>query len=307
MSKREVSTEDVEMYFKVGDIVHKVLEYSLDVVRPGAKVLEICEKLESRIRALGARPAFPVNIGINSVAAHYTAKINDALDIEEKSVVKIDVGAHIDGYIVDAAITLSFSPAYDGLVRAAYEALKSASTVIRPNVPLRRVGQCIERTIRSFNLRPVENLTGHLIRRYELHAGKSVPNVDNGDSRVMLEGEVYAVEPFVTNGTGHAVETNDLTIYRLAPRVKWTALTKYGHVIDVIREGSSGLPFALRWFVNKIKDIESLAISMLSEGVLYGYPVLVEEGNGLVAQFEDTFIVSSSGAVGLARTLELLR
>jgi len=152
---KSLSSEEVEISRKTGEIVHKTLNRALNIVKPGMKVLDLCEDLENYIRSQGAKPAFPVNVSINEVAAHYTAKIDDEYTIPEKSIVKIDVGAHIDGLIVDAAITVSFNPIYDKLLEASMEALKAVKTVLKHGVPIRKIGQVIEKTIKSFGFKPI--------------------------------------------------------------------------------------------------------------------------------------------------------
>ncbi len=286
---------------EAGEVVHRALKYALDVIHPDMPVLELCEKIEGFIIAQGAKPAFPANISINNVAAHYTAKKGDELRIPRNAIIKIDIGAHKDGYIVDAAVTISLgSNAYDGLVRASYSALKKAFEVMRPGIKAWQIGEAIEGVIRASGYRPIYNLTGHRIERYNLHAGEVIPNYpDKSASQALKVGDVYAVEPFATNGRGYVVDGGSITIYRLV-RVKSKKYQKY---VEIIYEYSNNLPFAPRWFPQIPDDFYEEA---MAEGVLYGYEVLVEEGGGFVSQFEDTFVVEEGGARPLARTLELL-
>ena len=69
--------------------------------------------LESEIKKRGAKCAFPVNTSINEVAAHYTAEPNDEITITDNDLVKIDLGAQIDGYIADTAVTVCYNPEFD--------------------------------------------------------------------------------------------------------------------------------------------------------------------------------------------------
>ncbi|CCC82531.1 type II methionyl aminopeptidase [Thermoproteus tenax] len=288
-------------YINVGDIVHKALKYAMDIVHPDMPVLELCEKVEQYIRDAGATPAFPVNVGIGSVAAHYTATRADPNLIPKGSVVKIDIGAHIDGYIVDAAVTVSLGTnAYDGLIRASYNALKRAFEALRPGLRAWQIGDVIESVIKSFGYKPIYNLTGHRIERYNLHAGDVVPNYgDKSAAQTMRPGDVYAIEPFATNGKGLVIDGKQITIYKLN-RMK---SKKHQNYIDKIYSNVNMLPFTPRWF----PDIpESFYRDALSDGSIYGYEVLIEGGGGLVSQFEDTFLITEDGAIPLARTLDLL-
>ncbi|MFB6470389.1 MAG: type II methionyl aminopeptidase [Vulcanisaeta sp. AZ3] len=301
-----MSTDLIKIYERLGNIARDTLNYALSIVEPGMPIIELCEKVENRIRQGGAKPAFPVNVSINEVAAHYTATVGDKSIIPRGSLVKIDLGAHIDGYIVDTAITVSFNPLYNQLIKAAAKALEAAQLTMKPGITVSSVGVQIERAIKSFGFKPIENLSGHLIKKYELHAGKSIPNYDNGDRQKILNGEVYAVEPFSTNGAGYVDDDPRVTIYRLlkSPRVK----DPHYDVLSYINNEIGPLPFTPRWLVQRFGDGVGDLINELSDkGYVYGYPVLIEHGRGLVAQVEDTFIITEDGAIPVVNILSLLK
>ena len=301
-----VSTDLLKIYERLGAIARDALNYAMSIVEPGMPILELCEKVESRIRQNGAKPAFPVNVSVNEIAAHYTATIGDKSVIPKGAVVKIDLGAHIDGYIVDTAVTVTFNPMYNQLIKASIKALEAAQLSMKPGVTLASIGAQIERAIRSFGFKPIKNLSGHLIRRYVLHAGKSVPNYDNGDRQRIVEGEVYAVEPFSTNGAGYVDDGPQVTIYHLfknpSPR------DPHYEVLSYISSEIGPLPFTPRWLVTKFGEGVGNVISELyMKDYIYGYPVLIEHGKGLVAQVEDTFVITRDGAIPVVNVLSLLK
>lgn len=300
--------EDVVAKFRrAGDVVHSVLKLAVDKVHPGMSILELCNIIEGEIMSQGARPAFPANIDVNNVAAHYTAKIMDDATIPPNSVVKIDVGAHVDGYIVDAAVTVYFNNAYSMLTKAAKEALRNAISVVRPGVELSKVGGVVEKTIGGFGFRPIRNLTGHLITRYRLHAGKSVPNYDDGSRVRVLEGEVYAIEPFATNGKGLVYDGQEMTIYSLVKTTAKGVSVEAKRMLQYIYENFNQLPFTPRWLTTAFgANVDKLIGELAKAGALYGYSVLLEAGNGYVSQFEDTVIVTRDGAEPLARVLDIV-
>ncbi|MEM0276396.1 type II methionyl aminopeptidase [Pyrobaculum sp.] len=284
----------------VGDVVHKALKYALDLAQPDTPVLELCEKVEALIRANDAKPAFPVNVSINNVAAHYTAKRGDALTIPKSGVVKIDVGAQREGYIVDAAVTVVVGPVFSNLQKAARSALESALAAAKPGVKAWQIGEAIEKAIKSYGFTPIFNLTGHKIERYLLHAGSVIPNYpDKTASQPLVPGDVYAIEPFVTNGEGYVVDGREITIYRLA-KMRHKI---YQPLIDIVNAEAGPLPFTPRWFPQLD---ETTITAALKAGVLHGYEVLVEKSGGFVAQFEDTIYVGENEIVPLAHTLDLI-
>ncbi|MEM1887438.1 MAG: type II methionyl aminopeptidase [Pyrobaculum sp.] len=283
----------------VGDVVHRALKYAIDLTQPDMPVLEICEKVENFIRSNDVKPAFPVNIGINEVAAHFTARRGETLRIPKSGVVKIDVGAQRDGYIVDAAVTVTFGPVFSKIAKAAQNALSTALSIAKPGVKAWQIGDAVEGVIKSYGLRPVYNLTGHMIKRYLLHAGYVIPNYpDKSASQTLEPGDVYAIEPFATNGEGYVEESREITIYRL---IKMRHKT-FQPLIDVIYAEAGPLPFSPRWFP---KIDGSLFSQAVKGGVLHGYEILIERSKGFVAQFEDTVYITEDSVIPLARTLDL--
>lgn len=257
-------------------------------------LIEVCEYVENYIRSMGCEPAFPCNISINSVAAHYTSYIEDTSVIPPKSLVKIDVGAHVGGFIADVAATIALSDEHEPLVRAAEKALQIAIDNIRPGVKVSILGSLIESTIKSFGFKPIRNLSGHMLKQYMLHGEKVIPNVPV-ESRTSIEAnEVYAVEPFATNGIGLVMDSPDVYIFRyVSPR---KAKKPDRDVLLTIWNRFKSLPFCDRWVYDIIPhETRSKLFELTSMGCLYGYHVLIERSRGLVAQAEHTIIVHDDG------------
>ncbi|MHA1816757.1 MAG: M24 family metallopeptidase, partial [Candidatus Heimdallarchaeaceae archaeon] len=108
-----MTKEQILQYKKSGQILAQSLEYAISITKPGVKLLDIAEKVENLIRRNSAQPAFPVNISINEIAAHYSPVIYDDLTIPENSIVKIDAGVQANGYITDAARTIVFDEKWE--------------------------------------------------------------------------------------------------------------------------------------------------------------------------------------------------
>jgi len=299
---------DVEAkYRRAGRAVRRALKLALDIVEEGAPLLSIAERLENEVR-VDASPAFPVNISINAVAAHYSPKIGDEKVIPKGAVVKVDVGAHVDGYIADGAITIVLDERYSELARAALEGLKAAYRVLRPGVRLGEIGACIERSIRRLGYRPIANLSGHKVEQYRLHAGKSVPNVATFTLERVKEGEVYAIEPFSTNGRGLVVEGEAGNIYRVISLRRVKEDKSLDAFLKQLWSRYRGLPFSERWLTDLLAPdkVRLYLYKLVSARKVYLYPTLVEKRGGVVAQFEDTFIVTPEGPIPLIDTLSLV-
>ena len=298
--------EELENWEEAGRIAHKVLGEAIDTLHVGMPLLELAERLEGEIRRLGGQPAFPVNISINEIAAHYSPRVGDDAVVPRGAVVKVDLGVHIEGCIADAAITVALDVGRESLVRAAKRALGRALAVMRPGVRLSEVGGVIERVVKSLGFKPIVNLSGHSMSKYSLHAGKSVPNVAvrwGGKARV---GEVYAIEPFTTNGVGYVVEARYGYIYRVAS-IKTTGEKELDSMLRSLWSSYRGLPFSERWVYSSMGS-EGLRVlkRLLRLRRVQVYPVLVEKAGGLVAQFEDTVVITREGVINTTRILDLV-
>jgi methionyl aminopeptidase len=101
--------EELEKFRQSGKILRETREEMRTQVHENMLVVDVCEKVEDLIRVKGGKPAFPCNVSINEVAAHYTSPPGDTLRIPEGSTVKVDLGVQVDGYVTDTAFTVSFS------------------------------------------------------------------------------------------------------------------------------------------------------------------------------------------------------
>lgn len=297
-----LTEEAVRAYLEAGRIAARVREEAARLVEPGRPLIEICEFVEKRIVELGASPAFPCNISINEVAAHYTPPIGDTSTVPEEAVVKVDLGAHIDGYIADTAVTVDTSGKWESLLEAVREALERALETVRPGNRFAETGRVIADTIQRYGYRPIVNLGGHSIARYRIHAGESIPNMyDPMVPGRYGRGRVYAVEPFGTNGEGLVYEGELVTIYALIrPSLRRRLDPVTRKILDAIKERFNTLPFAERWLADVVPDAGKLrrSLNKLSKmGFLVRYPVLIERRHGVVAQFEHTLLITPEGEV----------
>lgn len=280
----------LEKYRKAGVILKEVRENAVPKVTRGAKLLDVADAIEAEIVEKGGKPAFPVNISINSEAAHDTPGIGDERVFGD-DMVKVDIGVHVDGYIADTAVTVDLSGNPD-LVKAPQKALEEAIKIVRPGVNTSEIGEVIEETIEGFGLKPVYNLTGHGLERYVQHAEPPIPNKRIGQGVPLEEGQVIAIEPFATNGIGIVVEGSFIEIFSLI-KMKPVRMPYERDLLKSIQQ-YNGLPFARRWLAD-IKYVDKSLASFMRQGIIHGYPVLVEHQRGLVSQAEHTMIVTGDG------------
>jgi len=297
----QLTDEELEKYRKAGKIAVEVMRKAKKMVSKGRKLIIICDALEKEIIRLGAKPAFPVNISINQIAAHYTSPIDDELKIPERAIVKIDLGAHIDGYISDHAKTflVGGTKTYQKLKKTAELALQNAVDFVKPGVRPSDIGEVIENTIRGEGLVPITDLTGHVIERWTLHTGTSIPNykpkLDIFGSK-LKQGQVLAIEPFVTTSGGEE-KIYDESYSFIFSQIGKKAKSEDGQILLKEIEQYNKLPFALRWLEGlfpQTRLFEALK-ELISFKTLNRYPMLVSKSQTPVAQAEHTIIITKNG------------
>ncbi len=289
--------EDVlRKYARAGRIAAEARDIALKMAGPGVKLLDIAEKAEKHIIKSGGEPAFPVNISVNDIAAHYTPMHMDSRTVEESDLIKIDVGVHVDGYIGDTAGTWSRGP--HELVEAVNGMLEDAIKILKPGVTVGEIGSAIEESAGSRGVGIITNLTGHTLERFVFHGEPSIPNVRNGSGHAFREGDVLALEPFTCPSNGAVRESGVTEIFRFL-RKRPVRLPEARKIMELAEGKYHSLPFARRWMYREISPLKvALAMRQL-EGVmaLEPYPVLREVSGKPIAQAEHTIIIKDKPVV----------
>jgi len=292
----------MEEIVKAGKIAQEVVAYAKSIIKPGMKLLDIANKVDEKILELGAKPAFPINLSVNEVAAHATPAFND--ESVAQGLLKVDIGVHIDGYVADTAfsIDLENSDLNKKLIETAEKCVAKAVDKIGLDVKLREIGRVVQDTANDSGFVPVVNLTGHKIERYELHAGVSVPNYDNGQEIEIDEG-LYAVEPFVTNGSGRVKDGRPSGIYHVVSEAN-VRDNFAREVLNFIDEEYNGLPFCSRWIYKKFGGRGLIALRQIEQaGVIEQYAQLVESSKGIVAQAEHSVLLTKDKKIVTTKAL----
>ena len=289
--------EALEKFRLSGKILRESREEMKQFVRRDIPIIQVCEKAESLIREKGGKPAFPCNVSINEVTAHYTSPPNDERKIPEKAVVKVDMGVHVDGYVTDTAFTACFNPEHKSMQSAAEHALAAAIDSIHGDMATSKIGLIIEKTIKNRGFKPISNLTGHSVGRFLIHAGTSIPNVMQLSFGKVKAGRVYAIEPFVTlpSAAGRVGNSPEVTIFRLvkAKSVKNPYTKK---LLKYIEANFVTLPFAERWLKGAVpedKHREAFKELLKCKAVM-GYPVFTEISGKPVTQAEHTVLITEN-------------
>ncbi|HUL39684.1 MAG TPA: type II methionyl aminopeptidase [Methanomassiliicoccales archaeon] len=277
---------------KAGAISKEARELGASLVKEGGRLLDVAEEVEALIIRKGARPAFPVNIGINDVAAHYTPSTGDKAVFSAGDVVKVDVGAHVDGYVGDTAITVEVGTKnWEPLLEASEKALRMALDMVGDGVPVSSLGRTIETAIKDAGFRPVTNLTGHGMKRYSLHAGLTIPNINDGSTAKVKSDMVVAIEPFATNGGGQVYNERAGNIFRVL-KERPLRDKDAAELFKLISSNFGSLPFCERWCTSLMPGAPGLLRTLVRHGLISSYAVLREVKVGMVSQAEHTILIN---------------
>ncbi|MDE1851563.1 MAG: type II methionyl aminopeptidase [Candidatus Micrarchaeota archaeon] len=287
---------DYDKLREAGKVSTEALAHARKLVKEGAKLLDVAEGIEKLIKDKGCLMSFPVNISVNEQAAHYTPSHDDKTAFGANDIVKVDIGARKDDYLTDCAITIDLSGNNGKLVEASEKALETAISMVRDGVKVNSIGAAIGKVAKEYGFNPIKNLGGHGVERDELHANIFIPNYDNGDESVLNEGDVIAIEPFMTTGEGLVEDGDFVEIFQKTNNANARAQDTR-KVLEHISSRHKTFPFALRWLVDEMKDISEFGIrrgitELLNMDALEAFPVLIERSNGLVSQSEKEVVVT---------------
>lgn len=295
---------------KAAEVHRRVRKHLEPRLNPGMTTTEAAETIENTVRSFINEPdnkvagiAFPTGVSRNDCAAHYTPNSGDNTVLEYDDVLKVDYGVHVNGYIVDCAFTKTWNSKYDKLLEAVKDATNTGIREAGIDVRLTDIGEAIQETMESyeveidgqvFPIKPIRNLNGHNIGPYEIHAGKSVPIVKNGDNTKMEEGEEFAIETFGSTGRGYVVPDGECSHYAKkvdAPNVP-LRLNKAKTLLATIEKNFGTLAFCRRYLDRVGEDKYLLALNhLVREGIVQDYPPLMDSPGSYTAQYEHTILL----------------
>lgn len=290
---------NLEDWKKAGKIAGKSLAYATERLVVGASLREVCDKVEEYVIKQGAGIAFPCQISLNDLAAHYCPAHEENTVLQKEDVAKIDVGVEFNGCIGDTACSV-----YHGtdetkkqLILASKNALEAAIQTAQPGVTVAEVGAAIEREITLLGFNPVRNLSGHGLGQFKIHTAPNIPNFNNKSSVLLQKGQVIAIEPFATNGAGMIHDTGKAEVYMLIEKKPVRDLITRNVLNEIIKY--KGLPFAGRWLCRTNSPVKvGFALRELQRlGSVRAYAPLGEVQKGIVAQTEHSIIVDEEPIV----------
>ncbi|KAJ5939564.1 hypothetical protein N7466_002698 [Penicillium verhagenii] len=314
-------------YRQAAEVHRQVRRWTQDNVRPGCTLSEIADGIDDGVRALLDNPGletgsclvsgmgFPTGLALNNCVAHYTPNPGQKdIVLQATDVLKVDFGVHINGWIVDSAFTMSFDPTYDNLLAAVKDATNTGIRNAGADVRISDVSAAIQETMESYEVeirgkiypvKPVRDLSGHNIRQYQIHGGKSIPFVKTKDQTKMEEGEVFAIETFGSTGLGKTRDGPGVYGYGKdlhAPKRIISPLASAKSLYKTINDNFGTIVFCRRYLERLGVDRYLAGMnSLVSQGIVESYPPLMDIEGSYSAQFEHTILLGESGKEVISR------
>lgn len=319
--RERIEADLYETVREASEVHRRVRAYITPFIKPGVRLIDMCERLEAANRALvGAVDgdlsrgiAFPTGCSLNHVAAHFTPNKGDKTVLGYDDVMKVDFGTQIAGRIIDCAWTVHFNPKYDKLVEAVRAATNEGIKTAGIDVRLCDIGEAVQEVMESYEVeldgrtypvKAIRNLNGHKIGPYQIHAGKSVPIVRGGEQVKMEEGEFYAIETFGSTGKGYVIEDMECSHYMKEFNAQHVSLrsNRARSLLHTIDKNFGTLAFCRR-FLDRLGEERYLMglKSLVDSGVVNPYPPLCDQRGCYTAQFEHTLVLKPTCKEVLSR------
>ncbi len=320
---------DIKSAFIHKNIVNKLYNYNFLNKNTLSIVYEIetLIKNECKDQNINSGIAFPVNVCLNECIAHNTPLNHDTI-IKEGDLLKIDFGVHIEGHITDSAFTIPINTTkFNELINISKRATTIGVEQCGPDALLSDIGEVIEEYILSKEIeingtlhcvKNIKDLCGHSIAPYIVHSGKAVPNCKL-DFKYLLRmniGEKYAIEPFVTTGTGICIYNNEnVNHFMLKPNYYYGYNKNKSYLnasqktlYEQINAYYKSLPFTHRWILENNLNNYNNPTSLINDlnklhsyDIIEKYPPIYDIKGSYVAHHEHNVIITDKGSMWLTK------
>lgn len=311
----------VTKYKLAGEIVNKTLKAVIDLCVADASVREICTKGDNQIteetgkvykkeKDLKKGIAFPTCVSVNNCVCHFSPTKNDPdYILKEGDVVKIDMGAHIDGFIAVAAHTVVVGASSANKVTgkkadvtlAAYWAVQAALRLIKDGASNYAITEAVQQVAESYKCKPIEGMLSHQLKQFKIDGEKTIIQNPSEAQRKEHEKcnfethEVYAIDVIVSSGEGIGREKDTkISIYKKTDENYQLKLKASRALLAEVKTKYGNMPFNLRHFDEETKARMGV-VECVSHKMIEPFQVLYEKPSEYVAQFKHTVLLMPNG------------
>ncbi|ELP88165.1 proliferation-associated protein 2G4, putative [Entamoeba invadens IP1] len=302
-------------YNDAAKIANAALKLAETLCVEGAVIHDICTKVNAYITEECGKVfkgkynyekgiAFPCCISLNNCCGYYSPLADDKTAIKKGDLVKIQLGAHISGFVAEVANTIVIGEAATGdkqkLIEAGYLALKEAVTKLEIGVNTADISAAIDAVCKKYDVKPFENIISRNMERYVIDGQKFILNVlpkSPSDHLTIEANEVWNLEIQLTSGAAKPIERDTRTTV-FKRNVEESYLLKMKASQTTFREINDKyptFPFAISMLENEAKAKLGL-VEMTKHSLVDAYNVVYEK-TGNVSQFKATVIITEKGKV----------
>jgi len=311
----------VTKYKMAAEIVNGILKTLVSKSVAGAKILDLCEegdkllseetiKVFKKEKEMKKGIAFPTCISVNNCICHFSPLKSDAeVLLQDGDLVKIDLGAHIDGFIAVAAHSFVVGASADNKVTgrkadaviAAHMAAEAALRMVKPghnNVEASAGIQCVAE---DYKCKPIEGMLSHQLRRHVIDGEKVIIQNPTDDQRKNTDKvdfdvhEVYAIDVLISTGEGKGREQEARTTVYKRKDVSYNLKMKTSRTFfSEVDKKYDFMPFTLRGFEDE-KKAKMGVVECVKHDLVEPFTVLWDKAGEFVAQFKFTVLLMPNG------------
>jgi len=311
----------VTKYKMAAEIVNKILKLIAQKCEVGESVLSLCEysdkllaeetsKVFKKEKDMKKGIAFPTCISVNHCICHFSPLKSDAdYTLKDDDLVKIDMGAHVDGFIAVVAHTLVVGATQEKKVKgrkadvitAAHLAAEAALRLVTPGSENNAVTDAIQKVAESYECKPIEGMLSHQLKQFQIDGEKTiiqnpteVQRKDHKKCDFELH-EVYAIDILVSTGEGKGREIDTrTTVYKKTDEVYQLKMKASRAFFSEVDKKFANMPFTLRAFEDE-KKAKMGVLECVNHKLIEPFNVLYEKEGEFVVQFKFTVLLMPAG------------
>lgn len=312
----------VTKYQAAADVCGRALKAVINLCISGASVIEICKSGDTALETESTKVfrkdknikkgvAFPTCVAVNHCIGHYSPLDGDTDTVlADGDIVKIDMGAHVDGFIAVTAHTLVIGASQQNpvtgrradVVLAAHYAFETALRMLRPQQSNYDVTDVVTRTAAQFDCRPIEGMLSHQLSQHMIAGDKTIIQHPNEAQRKehdqcdFEQHEVYALDVLVSTGDGTVRELDTrTTIFRKTDEVYSLKLKASRDFFSQVSRNCGPMPFNLRCVAQDLRRARLGVVECVNHKLIEPFQVLYEKSDQFVAQFKATVLLTAGG------------
>ncbi|KAJ2662457.1 hypothetical protein IWW48_001866 [Coemansia sp. RSA 1200] len=310
-------------YKAAGEVSNSAIRKVIAACREGAKIIDLCKIGDDALagglstqytkdKKLYKGSAYPTSVSVNQVVCHFAPSATDTnadQELKNGDVVRIQLGAHVDGFAAVVGDTIVVGTSAESpvtgkkadAIAAAHYAAEAVQRLLKPGNRNMAVTEKVQQITGAFGCKPIENMLCHEQKQNDLDGEKQIILNPAAEQRASFSSqefapyEVYLIDLYVTTGEGRTKASSLRTSIYKKTSVTYQLKTRVGRSAYSAASKQFGkFPFALR----DCEDERTMRMGMIEcskMGVMQAFDVQEEKPSEAVAQVTFTALVTPGG------------